>query len=212
MCEPESRPLPGRSASSSQRVGQGQDQGQLGTITPRAVLHRSRLRSHSGVQGLHPRRGHRPLARLPARLISVSPLPSLGKVPECSRDPQPHPLSWAGTQSPGWWGWLGGEHSPVDGNEATSLVTWGQGHAGSTGPALTTPKTPEQQAQPQAASTLVLPLGQFAEDIVGGHSPLGPRTGPERELGSTVSGAPQLRTQTTTLEHHLMEGCLPPLF
>lgn len=92
------------------------------------------------------------------------------------------------------------------------MVTWGQGHVGSTGLALTTPKTPEQQAQPQAAFTLVLPLGQFAEDIVGGHSLLGPQTGPECELGSTVSGAPWLRTQTTTLEHHLMERRLPPLF
>ena len=42
----------------------------------------------------------------------------------------------------------------------------------------------------RAASTLVLPLGQDAEDIGGRHSPLGPQTGPERELGCTVSGAP----------------------
>lgn len=76
----------------------------------------------------------------------------------------------------------------MDGSEATSLVTWGQGHVGSTGLPLTTPKTPEQQAQPQAAFTLVLPLGQFAEDIVGGHSLLGPQTGPG--LGAQSQGLP----------------------
>ena len=99
---------------------------------------------------------------------------------------------WMGVRPPPW------SHGERDTQEALGL-------------ALTAPRMPEQQAQPQAASTLVLPLGQFAEDIMGGHSLLGSQTGPERELGSTVSGAPRLRTQTTAPEHHLMEGYLPPL-